>query len=205
MGGMFDNYNNLNKPMPPASNICPPPPFKPIQPKLPYEEYNADGELVGYFWGYGDTINLEFLLDGYVTIDEADTYIEARDFIKNKDIKITIYNFRHEEVASQEFKGNDYQNPTYSRAINVDAKTHGIYYIYSETENGGSYTGVDLPQDYQVGTIYYQKDPVAIIFEINQELSLSLVRGIYYCSMEIKSDDFTSTVFYQDTCTLRVK
>lgn len=40
----------------------------------PYGDYNALGELDGYYWNYGDTINLSFHIDGELTV-ESDAII----------------------------------------------------------------------------------------------------------------------------------
>ena len=36
--------------------------------RLPHEEYNDMGELVGYSWAYGDTLSFEFNLEGKVPL-----------------------------------------------------------------------------------------------------------------------------------------
>ena len=73
--GMFDSYETLNnnyvpqnkKPIPPCSpqNSV----LEPLRPRKPYEEINAKGELVGYYWYYGDTVNLDFTIEGEVTVE----------------------------------------------------------------------------------------------------------------------------------------
>lgn len=117
MASMFENYNNLssqyiptNIPKAPIPPQCPPKPLCPPEPNKPYEDYNAKGELVGYWWSYGDTINLDFELDGYVTIDGSDNYISVKEFIKDKEINIALYNFRYEEIINMLFDGKEYQD-----------------------------------------------------------------------------------------------
>ena len=202
-------------PMPPQPAPCikPKPPkrrpkcLKPFIPKKPYEEYNAEGQLIGYWWGYGDTIDLEFCLSGYVIDDEMNTYMTVRDFVKDKHINFSLYNFRHEELLTKVYEGSDYQIPTYSEVYNITPITEGVFYVYTPSEVGGTYTRVILPQDYQVDTRYYIQDDVKVVFGIDSELAKTLVRGTYYCSLTITTtnNDFAQTVFYQDSSTFTIR
>lgn len=206
---MFDTYDNIqqeyipsnmnNKPCPPKPN----PFLDPAVPKKPYCEYNAEGKLVGYWWTYGDTVNLEFDIDGYVTVDGSDNYISVRDYIKDKQIRINIYNFRHEQINTMLFDGKDYQAPTYSRDLTVNNKTHGVYYKLVDN----TYIAVNLPEEYEAGVTYYKENDVEIIFPIDEATSLTMEKGTYYCSLTILGKDLVDTIFYEDdcSCTLMVR
>lgn len=213
MASIFDNYDNLKeqyipsnmnrKPCPPKAN----PFLDPAVPKQPYCEYNAEGNIVGYWWPYGNTVNLEFDLDGYVTIDGSDVYVDARDFIKDKQIKIQIYNFRHEVIDTKLYDGKDYQTITYHRAPEVNKHTHGVYYIYKEKEDGGEYIAVNLPENYDKNEKYFKAADIEVIYPIDADKSLTFEKGTYYCSLSIVSKELNQTVFFedQDCCTLMVK
>ena len=214
--GMFLNYQNIADNYVP-NNLINAFPLKvkdsklnPIDSSKPYEEYNVQGELEGYFWRYGDTLNLEFNLDGEITLEgdaivtsstgvypttntvgkigqrfynvndfvsftcvssmggrylwEKDTvftypsgaertvYVSASDYLKDKQIEVTIYNFRLEPICKK---------------------------LY-----GGSTT---------------------IVFQIDKELSDIMVKGIYYCSVRVVSDTTSATVFEPTDCKLLVK
>ena len=205
MGSMFENYENLNSQYIP-SNITKAPikcqdncACSPLIPNKPYEDYNARGQLVGYWWNYGDTINLDFNLSGYVTTDNA--YITVQDFIRDKQINIQLYNFRHEEIVNELFDGNDFTNLVYNK-VSVNPLTQGIYYIYDNET--GKYQAVDLPEQYNKDTIYYE-GVISVVFPINEQLSKALTPGTYYCSLNIIGEDLVSTVFYEDSCTLTVR
>lgn len=114
MSSMFDGYDTLmdnyapTKPFPP----CPPPPkpdckFNPLKPIMPYATIDELGNITGYWWHYGDTINLEFDLeaDGEITIFGSDVYLTVEDFLKSVkcDAVVTLYNFRHEVIAKKTF------------------------------------------------------------------------------------------------------
>lgn len=218
MASIFDSYDNPAKAEQPEFDkpFCPPPqppakPLKPFKPNKPYEEYNAEGQLVGFWWNYGNSVNLEFELSGYVTIEEADTYVPVREFIKDKNIQITLYNFRHEEITTRFYSGSDYQTITYSEAHNVNKRTIGVYYTHrteTDPETGeviSVYEPVDLPEDYEEGVTYYKQDDIEVIFGIDEDFSKKLLKGVYFCSVAIVSADFMATVFFQEDCTLQVK
>lgn len=108
----FDGYDNLKdhyvKPCPP-----PKPPvednskLKPCTPKKPYEKYNAAGELIGYYWYYGDTINLEFEIEGEVTYEGNSQYVDAAEFMKEKQVTVELFNYRRELITARTLPGSD--------------------------------------------------------------------------------------------------
>ena len=207
MSSLFDNYDNLGSQYIPSNMNCQNtvpknnPFLEPVGPKRPYEERNAQGELIGYWWTYGDTVDLDFELSGDVTIDGEDSYIDVRDFIKDKQLKIELFNFRHEEINTTIYEGKDYATQTTYKVADVCKLTSGIYYTY----NNGTYEPVVLPTNYQAGVVYYEQEPIHVVKPIDLTLSQELVKGTYYCSFSIISTDLSATVFYQDSCTLVVK
>ena len=75
--------------------------------RLPYEVYDKEGNLSGYYWYYGDTIELHFIIDGEVTADSATAngvsvetvYTTAEEYLSDKNAKICIYSsLRYEPV-----------------------------------------------------------------------------------------------------------
>ena len=205
MASMFENYENLSSQYIP-SNIAKAPinidaPCKPTIPNKPYEEVNANGELIGYWWNYGDTINLDFNLSGYVTADGNNKYIDILDFIVDKQINIRLFNFRHEQITNMLFNGSNYRDLTYEPIIATPC-TNGLFYIYSNET--GKYDKVYLPQEYNKDTTYYEGS-VSVIFPIDKELSSALVPGVYYCSLTIEGNTSATTIFYENDCTLTVR
>ena len=100
---------------------------------LPYELYNAKGELEGYYWHYGSTINLDFSITGEVIQDDG-TIIDAKDFLRDKTINITVYNFRFNAIYSKNFSGTD--NPIFIIDSEMSKEmVKGVYYC-SLTING---------------------------------------------------------------------
>lgn len=210
---MFSSYkindytvpNNMTSKFPSctaSSKLCP------MDKGKPYEQYDAKGNLVGYFWNYGETLNLEFNITGELTIEsdaivytmpsESPTehtrgyvgqqaynvaefkswtctsvveeyyiwtenedfnpqgsknlYISASDYLKDKELVFTVYNFRHES-------------------------------IWSTTHAGTS----------------------RLIIPITKERSAKMLKGIYYCSLSVVGEDVSMTIFNHNDCILLVK
>ena len=90
--GLFDKFDNIYNTNISASQVC-----NMKVGNIPYELYGENGRLRGYFWHYGDTVELHFLIDGGVDTDEG-TYVTAEDFLVGKSAEIIVYNFRREPV-----------------------------------------------------------------------------------------------------------
>lgn len=108
--GMFDSYDNIkdhyipsNKPTPPTQNDSI---YHPLKPNKPFEKYNAEGELIGYYWYYGDTVNLEFTIEGEVVNEDSSKYIDAAEFMKDKQVTVQICNFRREPIITKTYAGD---------------------------------------------------------------------------------------------------
>lgn len=206
MSSIFDNYENISSQYIPSNmnkkhKVPTNNPFlEHIGPKRPYEIINAEGELVGYWWAYGDTVDLDFELTGIVTIDGSDKYIDVEQFIKDKQIKIEIFDFRHENIHTVIYEGNNFIAQSY-KPVTVDSRTIGYYYVYENDK----YEIVKLPDSYQQGITYYEKEPIHVILPINLTLSQEMVKGTYYCSLSIISKTLSATIFFEDSCTLEVR
>ena len=158
---MFTNYQNLSEYYTPnnlaqhQTRPCSYTKLDPCEITKPYELYNAKNELEGYYWYYGNTINLDFSIDGEVLdIDGNGTgeYVSAKDYLADKVATINIYDFR--------------MNVIYSKSIPA-------------AEN--------------------------IIITIDPELSMRMVRGIYYCSLEVSNNKSHETIFDSTDCKFLVK
>lgn len=158
---MFTNYQNLSDTYIPnnlSEHKCKPESYTKLDPcelTKPYELYDAKGELEGYFWYYGETINLDFSITGEIILDDGSLsgdYIDAADFLKDKLYAVKLYDFRFNEVYTQVGQASD-----------------------------------------------------NIIVSIDKELSQKLVRGIYYCSLEISGKNYLEKIFDSTDCKLLVK
>ena len=133
---MFDRYNEAgevpnNLYAPTGCHLAPRIPGK------PFEDINYAGELVGYYWYYGDTVKLEFTIDGDV-MDNNGNYISAEEYFNDsrlsvKSVKFRLFDFRHDEIYSKEFV----DVRTNVITVNIDQELsnkllQGVYYCSLE-------------------------------------------------------------------------
>ena len=119
--------------------------------KEPYGNYNALGQLEGYFWYYGETIRLNFSIDGEVTTDSKDAlgnsiYVSASDYLQGKVAQVKIYNFRYEELYVKTLPASE------NVVIELDAETSskfikGTYYLTLYIIGDDSMTYIPLIKD----------------------------------------------------------
>lgn len=161
----------------------------PVNIGKPYELYNAKGELEGYFWRYGDSINLEFTLLGEITFEDGSgtgNYINAADFLRDKTIVIDLYNFRLEKIYSSINNGVELIDRCFPKSSDTS-----IDFIDAGTAfDDSSYTQI--------------KDP-SVSLCIDPELSKQLVKGIYYCSLTVIGNGYSEMIFSPEDCKLLVK
>ena len=190
---MFTNYQNLSEYYMP-NNLCKQQTVPTSYTKLmqnnktkPYELYNAKGELEGYYWHYGDHIELEFNLAGELTLDDdtpTGSFIDIRDFLANKNLIIKLYDFRFNIIHTK-------VSNTYYEALLDKNETWGDTIDFIDAGNAFS--------EYMIDT-----DP-AVKLTIDHELSMKMVKGVYYCSLEVEGQDFHEILFGPEDCKLLVK
>lgn len=64
----------------------------------PYEIKGSDGSLKGYFWYYGNSVDLVFNVSGQITATQTETYLTINQILRDLNLRCSIYNFRHENV-----------------------------------------------------------------------------------------------------------
>ena len=70
------------------------PQYSIASPNRPYESRALDGSLKGYFWYYGNTVDLVFNLTGELTLEDG-TYFSADEVIKSLLVVCSIYDHRN--------------------------------------------------------------------------------------------------------------
>ena len=214
--GMFLNYQNI------ANNYIPNNLVKaytkpksytkldPVDASKPYESYDVKGNLVGYFWNYRDILNLEFNLDGEITVETDaiiyDTYGKCPDTYTEGRIGQRCYNIVNMK--------------SWTCVSIVDNNFNWVQdaeFIYPERADRSVYVSAsDYLKDKEIDiTLYnFRYEPVItrtfegkdkVVFEIDATLSEKLVKGIYYCSVNVKSADVYLTIFSPKDCILQVK
>lgn len=95
MSNIFNNYDNLPSSYIPNNtseqSLCVNKIIKPL------EVYDIKGNLVGYCWNRGDTVNLGFNITGNVQYDEG-AFEDAATYLDGKTLQFNIYNFRYEVI-----------------------------------------------------------------------------------------------------------
>lgn len=217
--GMFTSYqqelvkayqpNNLVNAFPTTpvdSNL------NPSSASKPYEEFDAKGQHVGYSWKYGETLNLEFSLEGEVTI-EPDAFVSSTSGVTP-----------HGLVAGR--AGQKYYNLADFRSWHcyIDAGTtvweEDLEFMYPE--NGTSLRPMYMPVDkymtdkHVIVTLFnFRMEPVhtwspevrnsKVTCFIDSELSQKLTKGIYHCSVVVENQLVRFTIFNTTDCVLLVK
>ena len=70
-----------------------------FNPNKPFEVKDARGNLIGYFWYYGNSVVLSFDVVGEY-VSGSDTYLNVDDVVAGCSMTLTIYNSRH-DIAYQ--------------------------------------------------------------------------------------------------------
>ena len=105
MSNMFVNYVNNENYVP--NNVCPPifnTPVNCCNLCKPYEEVDINGNFVGYFWYYGNSIQLKFTTTGTIELDG--TYETAEEYFNGKTAQVIIKDARYQEIYRENLPAN---------------------------------------------------------------------------------------------------
>lgn len=216
---MFRNYQNLADNYRPNNLQCA---FQrdrktsklaPLEASQPYEEYNIKGELIGYYWRLGETVNLEFNIDGEITV--ASDTIVYRTSGKAPD------EYTAGTIGTRILNVIDFRSWTC-----VGVTDHDLYDTYEWVEDNEFTYDVQgkttyIPADnylkdkhVEVALYNFRMEPIVkktyagkstIIFDIDSELAKKLPRGIYYCSVDVIDRESTINIFDPNDCQLSIK
>lgn len=225
--GMFTNYqealvkayqpNNLSVSFPsPLINSS----LNPQSASKPYELYNAKDELVGYCWHHGETLNLDFEIEGGITVEPDALIHTAANEDPNRiqliaDVDTRLYNIT--DLTSWTCLGKIPDDKGVLRYVwKQDPE-----FTYPETKEGVALKHMYMPTSkyledkIAVVTIYnFRMEPVHtwrlpaaknVRCSIDTELSSKLVKGNYRCSVFIEGNGVNFMVFSPTECELLVK
>lgn len=180
--------------------------------KKPYEEYDVKGNFVGYTWNYGDTIDLQFLIEGQLTVESnAIIYTGLGDKPTDK----TIGNIYQKAYNTSEFKSWTCTGVTTTCCIWTEDEVfetpeHGKpIYVTARDYLDGKYLRLEI-FNFRFET-EFTSDPIVaapvINFHIDKELSDKLLRGNHYLSLTLynENDVYVDTIINQRDCTLIIK
>ena len=216
---MFENYNtstipnNLNKAFP--EHICQDAIGR-TKPDKPFEMYNDNGKLVGYFWYYGDTVTLSFTLYGEYSVesdaittsisgDEPTT--ETVGYIGQK-----YYNFTDKKAwkcvgtSDNTYVWEEIELP---EGIVATSGYLSAEYYFKDCEFYFSIYNFRNEQVYNKAIVTNENSIYTgtINVDIDNELSQKLVRGTYHISLVAHNvnDGTWVTVFDNSDATFLVK
>ena len=211
---MFLNYHNISDNYKPNNLICTFPVGKsytkldPVQASKPYEEYDSKGNLIGYFWHYGEILNLEFNIDGEITVEDGSIILTSKGSVPSP-LEGALMQRAYNTADKRSWTCTDIVDNTF-------VWTEDAEFTYDESGKSVYVTAADYMKDKQVDvTLYnFRMEPIhsetfngntKIIFPITTELSKKLVKGIYYCSLTVFNDSVNLPIFSSSDCTLLVK
>ena len=216
--GMFLNYQGIADNYTPNNLICSFPVGKsytkldPINASKPYEEYNVKGELIGYYWHYGETLNLEFNIDGEITVENDAILFYNRGQTPN--------GATAGKVGQRAYNILDQRSWTCVSVSDVDKQyiwEEDSEFTYDESAPKSIYISAEdyLKDKHLCVTIYnFRMEPVhtqtfngssKVILKITKDLSQLLKKGIYYCSLEVIDDEIRLPIFSSEDCILSVR
>ena len=217
--GMFLNYQNIADNYTPNNLVNRFPLVKsytklnPVAASKPYEEYDAKGNLVGYSWYQGETLNLEFNIDGEVVVEN-----DAIVFTAHGDIP-SVYTQGH--INQRAYNVVDMRSWTCAQ---IDVQ-NGVYYWQEDEEfdhdREGSTDSIYVSaKEYLSGkklefSVYnFRHEPIytklfdgtsSLVVTIDSDLSKRFLKGIYTCSLTVVDDFVRTSVFNTTDCILLVK
>lgn len=214
--GMFTNYENLNELYRPNNlslKVTVPKSYTALDPTIasrPYEEYDVKGELIGYSWTYGEVLNLEFNIDGEISV--------SNDSIIYKNYNQTPLENTVGYIGQKAYNIVDYKSWTCS-GINGNTYewSEDRYFTYPTDGDKSIYVSAqDYIKDKDI-TVYlynFRYEPIKtfnyhgttqVVLPITPELSKELLKGVYYCSLTVSNKDTNLTIFSPQDCKLLVK
>lgn len=220
--GMFTNYqaellktyqpNNLTNAFPISLNNSR---LYSSDASKPLEEYDSKGTHIGYFWRQGETLNLEFSIEGEITV-EPDAFVHT-------DAGDTPYGMRADRAGQKYYNIVDMRSWQCYLDGSKTVWVEDIEFTYPESGVGLRYIYMpanEYIKDKDVVVTLYnfrmepvhtwsfhapQKNTTTIVCEIDKQLSSSLAKGIYSCSVVVEGQDVRFTAFDSSDCKLLVK
>lgn len=197
--GIFDNYqnldntyvpNNLSQSFPKKIPCCKP------QFKKPFEDYNAEGKLIGYYWYYGNTVSLHFNITGEIIVEDTDIIYTAigQGPTVNTTGPIGCKAYNVIDLLSWtlvSIHDNSYIWEQDSQFICPNNGQRNVYFT-AEQFLKNRYVKITI--------LNFRKEPIyqetfagdqSIVLNIDENLSAKLIKGVYYYNLEIFGQDGT--------------
>lgn len=212
--GMFSLYDNQDKNYIPNNTRCSFSVGKsytkldPVSSRKPYEEYDAKGNLVGYFWYRGDSINLEFNIDGEIIVEDDAIILTAhKELPPSEEGKLNQRAYNISDKLSWTCTGiiDDTRIWTKDRVFTYPENGKSVYVSANDYLKDKSV--IVTLYNFRMEEIYNQifAGTTRVRLEIDKQFSESLSKGVYYCSLKVFDDNVNITVFDIKDCVLNIK
>lgn len=207
MSNMFTDYDTLTD-----KSDCVLPSSIPVVPRSPFEEYNAEGQLVGYYWYYGDTVNLQFTIDGEISVLSNAIIFSVSGQQPTASTKAVIGQKAYNIVDLISWtciavNGTDAIWTEDATFTSSDIGTQNLYFNIESYLEGKIVTF--RMYDFRKEEVYMTEviGASTITITIDQELSNKLLRGNYSCSLVMYDEDLGTylTILDSSNCKLLVK
>jgi len=208
---MFDNYNNISGDyVPTNTNKCCRQNIPFI--KVPNVDYDANGNVIGYFWYYGDTMNIRVELYGSINVPEDSIVYTSTG--QRPDSSTVGY------VNQKAYNVIDLISWTCTAIVESETVeytwTIDSEFVYPTTGKGVYFTIDNYLRGRTVrATLYnYKHEQVdsrilegssIVDYRIDAELSAKLIRGTYYLTIVICDQNRDSYITAADDIMLTVK
>ena len=170
--------------------------------RLPHEEYNDMGELVGYSWAYGDTLSFEFNLEGKVTVESGSIFYP---FAGEEPTSSTVGEIGQKAYNPIDLKSwtciqiNPF-NPIYvwkqDESYQMPNKGEDVFFLASDylKDKYLKVTIYNYKFEKEFESLPYQAE-TRFVFDIDKELSDKLLRGVHHIELVLYDQDY----MYVDT------
>lgn len=178
----------------------------------PYAEYNAEGEIVGYYWYYGDTVDIQFDITGELTVEQDAIVYTCLGEKPTEKTAGKINQKAYNVVDCLSWTCVAIENDRYLWQEDIDyteeIENGRLLYITAREYLKDKQYNICI-KNQQSGLLYSFCDKASslITLHIDKELSEKLIRGIYYITLTISDDNnrvFIPLVEDKD-CTIIVK
>ena len=215
--GMFTKYQDIANYIP-NNLVCSFPinksysKLEPTKAGKPYEEYNAKGELIGYSWYHGETVNLEFNIDGEIVVEAGSLkYYAHGELPSSKTVGVVgqkaynVIELRTWICTSADIVNNEYSWTEIPFEHDLAQCSESIYVSASDYLSDKQLELKLL--NFRLEPIYSQvfSGTSKLVFTVDKELAAKLRKGIYYCSLAVVTDTIKTVVFEATDCKLLIK
>jgi hypothetical protein len=215
---MFSNYQNLSEYYTPnnlAKYQTTPSSYTkldPIKASKPYELYNAKGQLEGYYWNEGEVLNLEFNLEGEITVEGDALIYTASGECPNVQTKGRLNQVAYNITDEKKWELIQIVEDTLSYYIWAER----AFEVPSEGEKGIYVSAEDYLSDKELifkilnfrHEVIFEKTfkgTTKLIIPVGQKSNIYLKKGIYYCILKCAGDQSVENLFDSNDCKLLVK